>query len=364
MLPAPPPATMKAWRGAKNKMFPGGQSLMARFTRTRDRNRLDNEWQGDDLSGSKATSNTRMMFHNVNGLDVPGIDGFDMFANEQHSLHVDVQCFSEHCLDTTKFYVTQTAKDTLRQHFPGQSTIQLNSSSEPATNIYKPGGTGILVLGDIVGRQEPNGRGGDPMGRWSFVHFRRRDCPPLTVISAYQVCPNPTNSLGNTAYHQQIRALNAAGHCPLHPRQAFMRDLGTFVDTLLTRGHDIILGGDFNESLEDRNSGLLKLIATYDLTDPFLSRFPHHENFGTHSMGSRRIDSVFLTPGLLPSLKKIGYAPFDYATSSDHRPILLDFDTRTLFGQFHDPIPSSTSRILKTKDKPPGISTRGTRKLC
>ena len=115
--------------------------------------------------------------------------------------------------------------------------------------------------------------------------------------------------------------------------------------------HDIILGGDFNETLEDKHSGLLQLVTTHQLTDPFLSRFPHHKNFGTHIMGTRRINSVFLTPGLLPSLTSIGYAPFDYATTSDHHPIIMDFHTKSLFGQYHDAIPPVTSRLLRTEDK-------------
>jgi hypothetical protein len=218
-------------------------------------------------------------------------------------------------------------------------------------NIYKPGGTGILVLGSVVGRQEPNGRGGDTMGRWSYLQLQRKHFPPITVISAYQVCPRPTNPLGNTAYHQQMRALNISGTYSLHPRQAFIRDLGSFIASLLSEGHDIILGGDFNESLEDKNSGLLRLITAHNLTDPFLFKFPHHDTFGTHILGKRRIDSVFLTPRLLASLCKIGYAPFDYAKSSDHRALLLEFQTGSLFGQRHDPIPPAPMRAVKTKDK-------------
>lgn len=75
--------------------------------------------------------------------------------------------------------------------------LTLHSSNEPSINPYKPGGTGTLLLGPIVGRLEANGIYGDPMGRWSVTHFRRRDQSPITVITAYQVCPKPTNILGN-----------------------------------------------------------------------------------------------------------------------------------------------------------------------
>jgi hypothetical protein len=99
------------------------------------------------------------MFHNINHLNLYGTEGFDMFVHEQHSLQVDIQAFSEHCLDTTKFLVTHTAKDILRKSSLGQHLLHWNSSTESAVNTYKPGGTGILMIGPICSRLEPEGKG-------------------------------------------------------------------------------------------------------------------------------------------------------------------------------------------------------------
>ena len=272
------------------------------------------------------------MFHNIRGLTIKGTDGLDTFINEQLALQVDIQGFSEHCLDTTKFHVVSKTRAILRKQYQGPSILQLNSSTEPAINVYKPGGTGIMVLGSMASRLEPNGKGGDPMGRWSYVHFRRKDLPTLTVIAIYQVCPRPTNSIGNTAYHQQERALHLEGRTQMNPRQAFTQDLDTFITTLRQHNHDIILGGDFNESATDHNSGLTQLASRHNLVDPFLHKFPHYPDFGTHAMGRRRIDIALMTPTLMRSLLRVGYAPFDYSKSSDHRPMLLEFDSVKLLG--------------------------------
>lgn len=343
---------MKDRKGAKIKMSPGGQILMTTFTREPQPSALlDNTWQGDEISTDKDTHSTRIMFHNVNGLSTHGSAGIDTFAHEQVLLQADIQCFSEHCLDTTKFRVTNAIHETLQRYYPCKHSLQLQSSNEAAVNVYKPGGTGILALGNIVGRQEPNSKGGDPLGRWSYMHLRRKDTPPLTIISAYQVCSRPTNLIGNTAYHQQIRALSAQGRHSIHPRQAFIHDLSQVINDLRGKGHEIILGGDFNESLEDKNSGVLKLITTTNLTDPFLFRFPHHPEFGTHALGRKRIDLVFVTPALLPAITKIGYAPFQYGTNSDHRPILVEFHSGMLFGQVLNPMHTVANRNVKSKDK-------------
>ena len=95
----------------------------------------------------------------------------------------------------------------------------------------------------------------------------------------------------------------------------------------------------------------MHLVTTHNLIDCFLHRFPHHPTFGTHTRGHRRIDSVYVTPRLLPSLLATGYAPFHFSTPSDHRSVCIEFDTQSLFGQQQHPIPSANARIVKSKDK-------------
>ena len=331
-------------------MVPWGHDLLDKYFRTSAIN-LDHTWCGDNLSYDKEPRMIRIMFHNVNGLPLQGPEAFDTFVNEQINLQVDIQGITEHCLDTTKFQVLHEVQTILRHQYHGQALMQLNSSNESALNTYKPGGTGIMMLGDSVGRLEPNGKGGDEMGRWSYVHIRRRHAPPVTIISAYQVCPRPTNILGNTAYHQQIRALHASARHNIHPRQAFIQDLSSFIATLTSQNHDIILGGDFNEALEDKKSGILTLLTRHNLTDVFLHRFPQHPPFGTHSFGKRRIDAVFVTPRMLPLIERFGYAPFHYTKGSDHRPILFEIDAATFFGSPPNPLRNIWSRNFTTKDK-------------
>lgn len=312
---------------------------------------LDNSWQGHDLSQEKQHTNTRIMFHNVNGLSLKGTHGFDMFVNEQSAHQVDIQAFSEHCLDTSKIQIIHEANTILRKNFIGQSTLHLSSSQETSLHQYKPGGTGILALGTVSSRLEPKGRGSDPMGRWCYFHLRRKNSPPVTIISAYQVCPRPTNHIGNTAFHQQQRALHLAGRPTIHPRQAFISDLADFVAKLLHHKHEVILGGDFNEALSDKNSGILQLAMRHNLIDPFQMLFPHQTEFGTHSQGHRRIDIVLVTHGLIASIQSIGYSPFQFANNSDHRAMILDFNTAKMFGEPYDTLAFTSERRLKSNDK-------------
>jgi hypothetical protein len=120
--------------------------------------------------------------------------------------------------------VINKLQSSLRSDFPGQATLQIDLSRSDAPHSYKAGGTALITLGDIVGRLEPKGKSGDPLGRWSIMHVRRQHQKPITIISIYQVCTSPTNNIGNTAWHQQRLALDGQGRTTTHPRKAFIDD--------------------------------------------------------------------------------------------------------------------------------------------
>lgn len=191
-----------------------------------------------------------------------------------HTMSVhDVQLLgiSEHQLSTASFRTKQKLFDSFRMASnpaPGAVTYQFNSSAEsPPTETQKMmGGTGLIHTQSLVGRIEPKGRGGDAMGRWSFVHLRRANhLAPLTIVSVYQVCKKPTNTIGYTAWHQQRRALDMDERYATHPREAFLEDLLQFVRQLQSQGHDVILGGDWNDSMSMARSSLQRLCSQLDL---------------------------------------------------------------------------------------------------
>lgn len=120
---------------------------------------------------------------------------------------------------------------------------------------------------------------------------------------------------------------------------------------LQSKGHDIIIGGDFNEALQDKNSGVLQIATRHHLVDPFLHKFPQYKEFGTHESGRRRIDIVLVSPAILPCIQAIGYAPFQHANDSDHRPLFIDLNTSLLFGNRSHPLTPAIGRTVKSKDK-------------
>jgi exonuclease III len=296
-----------------------------------------------------------MSFSNVHGIR-------STKSSLRHSLsdviaahcHFDIQVIgiSEHHLPLANSGYKQKVHEAVQQGpHSGRIAYQLNSSQEQSTHAdgRLMGGTGIIAVNDMVGRLEPGGKGGDSMGRWSYMHIRRHRRAPITIISVYQVCLNPTNKLGQTAWHQQRRALDLCGNTS-HPRLAFMQDLEAIIQRLQAQKHDIIVGGDWNESIGVPNSRLLKLCTSLDLMDPWLTFYPHHTEFPTFELGVNRIDSILVSRRILPSIERIGYSPVGGIFTTDHRTVMLEFNTKNLFGNATDPLPAMISRGVRTKD--------------
>ena len=290
-------------------------------------------WHGHETPTTKPDHTFRIMFHNVNGIGSKNyINNMSILANEQCTLEVDVQGITEHCINIHHFDTHSKLQSGVRQQIVDQKVVmQIDAGNMSTESVYLPGGTATIVIGDTVGRLEPKGQNGDPMGRWSYIHLRRKARPPLTIYTVYQVCQTPTNDIGHTAWHQQRLALNQTNRTHLHPRRAFMDDLIQSIQAHQSLHHDIIIGGDFNETAEKHNSGLLRLLTNTNLVDPFLHHHPTLPTFNTYARGSQRIDAIFCSPTIVTMINSIGYAPFNWVTNSDHRAIFMDVCSKQLF---------------------------------
>jgi hypothetical protein len=258
---------------------------------------------------------------------------------------------TEHCINTRYNNIHNQIQTTIRHQIPEKTRLQINSSKFQTETPYLPGGTVISIVGSHVGRIQPTHQGGDIMGRWTYVTLRQKQQNRITIFSIYQVNIRPTNEIGITAWHQQRILLNKKGQSNLHPQQAFILDLINVKQKFQTLHHDIIIGGDFNETTEKSNSGLLKLMTTTGLLDPWTHRFPTHPVFNTYKRGTKRIDSIICSPSILSMIRALGYSPFDWLTNSDHRAIVIDISSLALFKEPEDETYFSTQqRSIRSND--------------
>jgi len=182
-------------------------------------------WIGQ-FNDPKPPHTYRILFHNVNSLQ--GNKAFDetlpILLNEQVNLKIDYMGITEHCLNLHYCNTSEMLHRSVKWSTTHRSIHQFNCGIMHTTSTYLPGGTAAILLGENTGRVDQNGKGGDNMGRWSYVTLQRRHNKKLTIITAYQVNRRPSNDIGITAWHQQRLQLNNQGRHQVHPRVGFIDD--------------------------------------------------------------------------------------------------------------------------------------------
>jgi hypothetical protein len=240
----------------------------------------DSIWIGSRPPHPKEDNTFRIYYSNINGLgSTTYSSAIREIAANQQTRQVDYLGVTEHCININQPKTKSTILQALKSDHLGCFSLQMDSGKMMTTSPYLPGGTAAIILGDPVGRIEPTAKDGDPMGRWSYITLRRSSQPPLIIYTVYQVCAQPTNEVGITAWHQQRIQLNDQGRHNIHPRKAFIDDLIVDIKRHQQMGYDIILGGDMNDTLYYAKSNLLRLAQATELIDPWTKLHPNRETF-------------------------------------------------------------------------------------
>jgi len=135
----------------------------------------------------------------------------------------------------------------------------------------------------------------------------------------------------------------------LTPTEAFITDITKWLEEGKKKGELFIVGGDFNEVLKI-GSTLLKLCTnkTVPLVDSLASK--ERDNKNSFLSGQTIIDYVFVSPELLPAIRRQGYNRFDQLIITDPRGMFIDFDTEMLFGNGDLKLANKKMRYIQAKD--------------
>ena len=318
------------------------------------RNLAENPYIGTTPQDDKEDYIYRVYGANTNGFNI-GRDGADFseFCEEMRQLEVDTWCTFELNLDTLKPRVRDIMQTTIRKHFDhSKMTTSTSSISLNRRSNFKPGGTLIATQGHTCGRVIHQGR--DNLGRWSYQVLSCKNRRTLTIVSAYQVCQQQivTNNrvISSTASAQQTSLLRQQGRQE-NPRQAFVQDLQTFLQQRLDEDSELLILGDFNEPLTGTMDGMTKLCSNLQLSDLMAQVTGTETDFGTHVRGHQRIDYALCTELVAQSAVRGCYEPFGQRGKGDHRNMLLDFDTRILFGNLTQALGPISTREFSAKDR-------------
>ena len=300
-----------------------------------------------DLLQAKSTNVTRVYALNLNGIALDRRGGqFETLCSIAKEIQADILCCQEHNVDTTQTEVRSILYATARQHWP-RSRLVTGSTSTPFTTWYKPGGTSQLSVGHITGRITTSHQ--DSLGRWVSQTFRGRDGFIMTVISAYQVVECGSQQGKTTAAAQQISQLIHMNVSDCNPRRAFKQDLRHFLHACKSRGEELMLLGDFNESIDGNFNGMSRIIADFQLVDLMKSRSTQPPP-ATYSRGRLRSDYGLATTRVAEALVSAGYEPFNERFPTDHRAYYFDLDTEKLFGSVTQSLASPSLRMMHSSN--------------
>ena len=327
-------------------------------TRTQQENYINSHYIGNEIDGQKPTGIYRLYFCNPNGLTL-GPDGGDYaeFCTEMHKIQADSWGIAEINLDTNRTSVKECLYRTNRKQFDFAKMTYGSSTIPSRRHDYKPGGTLLASQGHITSRiihQES-----DYMGRWSYQILSGRMNRTITLISAYQVCNQTITSGDNrenrriasyTTTAQQTSMLRQEGRT-CTPREAFIEDLSQFIRSQQEQQSTNLLVGDFNEPLSDSGEGISRLASELNLIDVMKERLGS-TNFATYIRGRERIDFCLASTEVFQALHDACYEPFEgRLAKSDHRGMILDFNSDLLFGNTTQCLAPLPVREFTIKDR-------------
>jgi hypothetical protein len=119
------------------------------------------------------------------------------------------------------------------------------------------------------------------------------------VICAYQVVQEVGRHGDQTTYSQQVRMMRLEGQLKPDPLQQFITDMKSLIKKLHDGGNDIILMGDFKESIGANPSGMASVMTEGELLDVFCHRHRLGQEKTTYAQGTTRVDYIMTTPQII-----------------------------------------------------------------
>jgi hypothetical protein len=201
------------------------------------------------------------------------------------------------------------------------------------------------------------------LGNYSYCLLKGKGDTRLTFINKYRVVDikltNPViNAVDGSrdsmrAYTQQRQVLGEEGKHELKLRDLCLTELTTLVKKKInSRGHEIILGIDTNEStLNTGPKSIRSTVSDLGLHDALEYANPGQTRAPTMDNGSEVIARIYCTAGVLQFIKQAGEFEMNEVFQSDHPSLFLDIDAIGLLSNDFSSVFNAPGRRLHSKTK-------------
>lgn len=272
----------------------------------------------------------KQKYNYIHDIEVP--TKLDGVIRQQKLWDVDIATMAEMCT-AWEDAVPRRVVQQITKRYENSACWTVSSSTIGLGTFCKPGGTGILSMGQVNGRIQD--RGTDPwkMGRWSYVSYSGSiQGPGLLIITGYRPGKRSTPGGPKTAWAQQKTMLLKLGR-ESSPEVAFLEDMKTWLRQYKQPRQEVLLCIDANEQWQEE-AGIVTFAREMDLKNIncAFGLKATHPNIAKVSK-STTIDYCLGSANLLQYIRYAASAPYDLEVLGDHRGIVLDIDIQKLFNE-------------------------------
>lgn len=303
----------------------------------------------------KKPGTLRVFYNNCNGLAInntigqflkqkkdKGVHGYiqdiavptkvDGIIRQMKNWQVDIISLAELCVAWEDKIPRQVIRQITKQ-YDTNACWTTASSNVPVGSFCKPGGTGLLVMGNTTGRIVDKGTDPWRMGRWAFSLIQGpKNTASILIVVGYRA-GNRTSPGGlKTAWAQQQAILHKTGRSET-PHAAFITDLTSWLHEYKTDNMEILLCLDANEQWRN-NSSISQLATEFQLINmnKELGLPASHPNIANLS-NSTNIDFCLCSVKMWDNVSYGASTPYDLTVLGDHRGVLLDFNIERILGR-------------------------------
>ena len=259
---------------------------------------------------------------------------------------IDIICLSETNVDWDK-PVAKKIFNRVKAPYAREACWVTSASNMNIPSLVKPGGTAMLVDMSYTGSIIDKGQDWTSMGRWSYVTLKGRNDRTINIVTGYR-CNNITKSTGETtAWSQQYAISRQRGVETPRPHINFLHDLEKWISPKIIDGEDVIIALDANEEWNETSK--IKTFAS-KLGLYNIAKQTHELLPPSRPQSKKTIDFVLATERVSDSVRHLSMAPYDLENLGDHRGIMIDLDSKTLFGTEGAQRVHTSKRKLNTND--------------
>ena len=260
--------------------------------------------------------------------------------------NTDIICLSETNVAWDK-PVAKQIYNLVKAPFAKEACWVTSASTAEIPSLVKPGGTAMLVDVTYTGSIIDRGQDWTTMGRWSYITLKGRNDRVINIITGYRCNNISTPSGATTAWAQQYSIARQRGIQQPRPHADFLIDLEKWLSPKITNGEEVLLALDANE--EWSHAAKIKTFAS-KLGLLNIAKTTHDDLPPSRPQSNKTIDFILGTETILDSVKYLSMTPYDLENLGDHRGILIDLDSKTLFGCDTNQKVIMPQRKLKTND--------------